>query len=115
MKFSTFLIVVIVAYVLYYGWMIFSDVFLKKDAVPMETVGDEVEVDVGEESADFRPERVRKPGNLPKNQAQTLPESPVNTGAIYLEDFAAMAEDFAENGEYAALGKQLREWGAIVA
>lgn len=115
MKFSTFLIVVIAAYVIYYGWMIFSDVFLKKDAVPMETVGDEVEIDVGDESANFRPERVHKSGTRQHIPERPLSEAPVNTGAIYLEDFTAMADDFAENGEYAALGKQLREWGAIVA
>lgn len=114
MKFPTFLIIVIVGYVIYYGWMIFSDVFLKKDAVPVETFGDEVEIDVGEESANFRPERIQKTGVNKDATESSSDFAPVNTGAIYLEDFTAMADDFAENGEFAILGKQLREWGAVI-
>ena len=118
MKFQSIMAVIIVCYLLYYGWMIFSDMCLKKDALPVDKVGEEEEIDVSGESASFHPEMIRKGVRIPRNQrmaGQSEIVGPVNTGAIRLEDFLSMAEDYSRDGEFSEIGKQLQEWGANVA
>lgn len=118
MKFQSILVVIIIGYFLYYGWMIFSDLFLKKDALPVDKIGEEEEIDVSGESSSFHPEIVRKGVRIPENSKPSgyaEMASPVNTGAIRLEDFLSMAEDYSRNGEFSEIGKQLQEWGANVA
>lgn len=91
---------------------------LEKDALPVDKVGEEEEIDVSGESASFHPEMIRKGGRIPRNQrmaGQSETVGPVNTGAIRLEDFLSMAEDYSRDGEFSEIGKQLQEWGANVA
>lgn len=118
MKFQSILAVIIIGYSIYYAWMIFSDLFLKKEALPVDKVGEEEEIDVSGESASFHPEIVRKDTRFNRHYKQSgYPEisGPVNTGAIRLEDFLSMAEDYSRDGEFSEIGKQLQEWGANVA
>lgn len=116
MKFQTLLYIVIAGYVLYYGWMILSDLFLKKDAVPMEKIGEEDEVDVSDLSEDFRPQEVHKQAGVAQqssHEAASAIVRPINTGAINIQDFLATLDDFGKDGEFSDLGKMVaQDWGA---
>lgn len=116
MTFSTFLIIVIVAYALYYSYQIINDLFLKKDVADTEKIENEQEVDVSGMTGDFRPKLVSKPGApKPSYDAAPIVFKPVNTGAIKVEDFFAIVEDFANEGEFSDLGKVITAWGGHVA
>lgn len=117
MTFSTFLIIVIVAYALYYSYQIINDLFLKKDVVDTEKIENEQEVDVSGMTGDFRPQMVSKPEKPSRtsDDSQDIIFKPINTGAIKVEDFCAMAEDFTKDGEYSELGQMISVWGGRVA
>lgn len=117
MKFSTLLSVIIIGYVLYYGWMIFSDLFLKKGAAPVEKIGEEDEVDVSGMSEEFQPEQIRKQSSRSQTSENgSYPLRPINTGAINIQDFLATIEDFGNGEEFSDLGRMVaEEWGARIA
>lgn len=114
MKFSTILAAIAVSYALYYLWLIVNDLFLKKDMIGLESIGDEEEIDVSEESANFQPEFISKPNASGQSTSDERNGRPlvINTGAIAIEDFVAMADDFAANGELSIYGQLCALWGA---
>lgn len=114
MKFGTFLIIVIVGYVLYYAWLVFADLFLTKEPT-VERIGEEEEIEISDQAEDFQPETIHKK-SADSNYEKPDPASrPINTGAITIDDFSVAADDFAENGEFSQFGGMFAEWGARVA
>lgn len=104
--------VIIIGYVIYYGYLVISDIFLKKESVGLEKINEEEEVDISGESANFRPEMVSKSASSRRENNNESRQLIVNTGAISIDDFLPMAEDFAENGTDNAYGKLCALWGA---
>lgn len=113
MKFSTILTVIIIGYVIYYAYLILSDFFSKKDTIGVEKLNEEEEVDISGESANFKPENVAKKNTAGSHSddSQSRPLT-VNTGAVNIDEFLAIADDFAENGEMSVAGKLCALWGA---
>lgn len=113
MKFGTFLIIVIVGYMLYYAWLVFADLFLTKEHT-VEKIGEEEEIEISDQAEEFQPETISKKKSSNDNSVIKPISKPINTGAIKLDDFISNIDDFAENGEFNLMGSMVKMWGATV-
>ncbi len=111
--FYTFLTVIIVGYVIYYGYLMISDL-VKKDR-KTETRAEEEDIDISGEVESFESAKIERQQSNGNSSFEVMPTSAKarNTGAIGIDDLLKHIDDFAENGEFAALRELQTDWEAF--
>lgn len=110
--FKILLTIIIIGYVLYYGYMIVSDVFLNK-STDLDKRAEEVDIDISEEMENFESVDVSrdKAGNAPA-EATVIGEI-TNTGGLGIDELLLHVDDFAENGSFGSLAEMKGDWRVL--
>lgn len=111
--FSIFLTVIIIGYVLYYGYLVISDLFLKKGTVTV-TKTEEMDIDISDEVGQFESSFVERETHK-DNSFPAMAEAVqvTNTGALEVQDLLKHVDDFAENGAFGELKALQADWEVV--
>lgn len=112
--FNTILTIIIVGYILYYGYMIISDLFLKKER-QTETHVEEEDIDISDDIDSFKSSLVERgqTGQIRYDETFVPSSTAVNTGAMEVDDLLAHIDAFAANGDFGILPELQADWELV--
>lgn len=111
--FTVFLTIIIIGYVLYYGYLVISDLFLKKGAVTVAKT-EEMDIDISDEVGQFESSFVERETNDDSRFHPIEATAQVtNTGALEVQDLLKHVDYFAENGAFGELKALQADWEVV--
>ncbi len=111
--FNTILTIIIVGYVLYYGYMIISDLFIKKERQAETNI--EEDIDISDDIDSFKASQVERgqTGQIRYEETSVTSSAAINTGALEVDDLLAHIDAFAANGDFGILPELQADWERI--
>lgn len=110
---NTILTIIIVGYVLYYGYMIISDLFIKKERQAETNI--EEDIDISDDIDSFKASQVERgqTGQIRYEETSVTSSAAINTGALEVDDLLAHIDAFAANGDFGILPELQADWERI--
>lgn len=109
--FKIALTVIIIGYVIYYAYLIVSDLLFQKEA-KTDIAIEEEDIDISDEMSDCNVTVIDRHNNSHCSDATVTPmaEAIIHTGGLDMDDFLADIETYAAGGELSEVSQIYRGW-----